>query len=469
MFFLDETLRISRIAGTLAEWLEDEPEAFIGEPITAILAPDDVGAMEAALSRVQTTGTSHSIACRFAVASERIPVEIELAPVAPDAELGAIIGTVHQHGPTDLSVTATSQLLQLQNFIGLLDDAAVVYEIESTEPMVKSVNDAFEETFGYHGQSLVGDSLNDYIVPGDHQNEATRLDEEVAAGNVTTALVKRQTASGLEEFSYRGLPIEGTDEHQYGLAIYGDLTAGQHARQHLQVLHRVLRHNVRNDLTVILGMAEKIATTTPDTEVEQAATRILDRAESLEAVSAKARMAEDILGESPADTIVEVGRTVATVVSDAQSRWPDATIETDIETPLPVSTGLAIQDALENLVENAITHNTESPTVRVTTQTETPIQTTTRASGREVIITIEDDGPGIPANERDVVFEGADMTQLRHSNGLGLWVVRWIVDSANGTLSYERSDGWSVITLRFPRADEFQDGTDSESRQHDTA
>jgi len=466
MFFLDDDFRINRITGSLAEWLEQDPDALVGEPITKIVDSTDTGALQTAVEQVSETQSSHSIACHFTVADESVPVDIELAPVAPESALGTMIGRVQREAiPQN---TVASQLVQLRNFIELLDDAAVVYELVDTDPIVKAVNTAFEESFGYHAEYIVDESLNDYIVPSDKQQEATRFDERIADGNVTTAVVRRQTKNGVQKFTYRGLPIDQESDRRYGLAIYADMTEQQQARQHLQVLHRVLRHNVRNELTVILGMAEQITQTTETDDVREAANRIISRAEDLASVSDKARMAADILGDSPSDTVVEVGSTATEVVADARAEWPEATITTDIETPLPVSTGLEIRDALENLVENAIMHNSDSPAVSVTAGMETPIHASTRGSGQNVVLRVKDNGPGIPEHERAVIFEDADMTQLKHGSGLGLWVVRWIVESADGSVSYMRDDGWTTITLRLPLATDFGEVGESGQANQDS-
>ena len=335
MFFLDEDLRISRIAGTLAEWFDHGHEALLGEPVTAVVAQADVGALQTALSQVMDTQTSQTVSCRFDVAGETIPVTIDLAPVASESALGTVMGTVHRK--TVPEERPSPQQVRLRNFIELLDDAAVVYELVDGEPLVKAVNSAFEGTFGYQPEYIVGESLNDYIVPAEYQAEAAQFDEQVADGNVTTELVRRQTTSGVQEFSYRGLPIDRTEGRRYGLAIYADMTETQHARQHLHVLHRVLRHNVRNNLTVILGMAEQITDNATTAEVTDAASRIISHAEELAGVSEKARMAENMLGESPSDTIVEVGGAATDVVANARTTWPNSTIETDIERLLHLS------------------------------------------------------------------------------------------------------------------------------------
>jgi signal transduction histidine kinase len=201
-------------------------------------------------------------------------------------------------------------------------------------------------------------------------------------------------------------------------------------------------------------MTDEIVAQTDSEQIATAAERIAERATSLEGVSENARIAEKILGEPPSGTVIDVGTAANEVVAAARDAWPDVTIATDIETPLPVKTGVEITDALENLVENAIVHNTGERSVRVTAQKRTPIHASTRGSGQYVTIAVKDNGPGIPQHERAVVFDEEDMTQLKHGSGLGLWIVRWITESANGSVTHDRRDGWTTLKLRLPLATE---------------
>jgi signal transduction histidine kinase len=70
--------------------------------------------------------------------------------------------------------------------------------------------------------------------------------------------------------------------------------------------------------------------------------------------------------------------------------------------------------------------------------------------GSEVRVSIADSGPQIPKEEIDVFGDGE--TQLRHSSGVGLWLVTWIVESYGGEVSFERSAEGNVVTLVFPGA-----------------
>lgn len=66
-------------------------------------------------------------------------------------------------------------------------------------------------------------------------------------------------------------------------------------------------------------------------------------------------------------------------------------------------------------------------------------------------VTVTDNGPGIPKAERQVVTDGNE-TPLEHASGVGLWVVRWIVDAADGRLQfYSEETNGSRVSLQFDR------------------
>jgi sensor histidine kinase regulating citrate/malate metabolism len=70
-----------------------------------------------------------------------------------------------------------------------------------------------------------------------------------------------------------------------------------------------------------------------------------------------------------------------------------------------------------------------------------------------VDVHVEDDGPGVPGSERDVVVGDAAITQLQHGSGIGLWMTRWLVGVFDGELVIEDNDPrGTVVTLRLPRS-----------------
>lgn len=460
MFILNNKNEITRITSEITDWLAINPQQLQNENILSLVADEDVLVLQTAISAVQesSVSTSRRFACHLDINNRAIPVKIELSTLPEESTVGNLIGTIRSDTQTGAAEGPGSQQIQLREFIELFNDPTVLFEMVDGEPIVRAVNSAFEDIFGYTSEFVVNESLDNYIVPVRHKPQARKLNKKVLNGETATKVVTRRTTVGAQEFAYRGLPI-GPDTHQrddnmYGLGIYANISEEQRARQQLQVLHRVLRHNLRNELTVILGVAEKITTEAEMSEICELGERIIDRAEHLEGVSQKAHLAEKLLGDPPSNMVVDVGSIASEVASESRDTWPEATITSDIETPLPVSTGREFKDVLENLVENAIKYNREDPTVHLTAHSQTPIHASTREVGQNAIISVEDNGPGIPEHEREAIFGKEDITQLNHGSGLGLWVVRWIIELSDGTVVHERDDGWTKIRISLPLAAE---------------
>lgn len=455
MFRLNDQNRFEFINTAFSERFGADPSELYGVEIMTLVAAGDTQTLEQSLERVRNDGglESEICTCRVGLHGEKTNATIEL--YAPDdrSDGDDIVGVVRTDSGSQLPETAEFHRDRFNQLFNLIDDAVVEVEILDSEPIVRSVNPGFEDLFGYPAEDVLGNSLNDFIVPDSHTNEAAFFDRRTADGKVNSDIVTRQTINGPQEFLYRGIPYNRTDAGQYGLAIYADMSDQKRTRQHLQVLHRVLRHNLRNELVVVMGQAEEIREQTDSPQIEKAATRIIERGETLETVSKKAQAAESVIGDS-SSSIVDIAEITHEVVSEVQNRWSDATVEITVDETSGVQVSGKIRDAIYNLVENAIVHNSAQPTVRVEVDQYTPVYSNTRVSSPTelVVVRVADDGPGIPEHERAAVFGEEELTQLTHGSGLGLWVVQWVTESADGSVVYERDDGWTTIELRFPQA-----------------
>ena len=233
----------------------------------------------------------------------------------------------------------------------------------------------------------------------------------------------------------------------------------------LTVLNRVLRHDVRNDLTVIAGYLDR-ARRESDADIAEYLDGIEARAERIERLSDHARLAEDaVLGgdtvEGTTDLVLVAERVGGTIARDFPSASVSVRTEVDDATALVPGHDL-LESALHNVVENAVEHaGHEAPTVDVTVRVRSadaidgprPRLSDGMAADSVVEVVVADDGPGFPERERTVLEEGGE-DALESSSGMGLWVVHWIVDAVGGvTTVADRTGGGSVVTLRFPRLD----------------
>jgi len=103
--------------------------------------------------------------------------------------------------------------------------------------------------------------------------------------------------------------------------------------------------------------------------------------------------------------------------------------------------------AVEHVVRNAAEHNDAAdPRVEITAR-----RPATDAGVVEV--TVADNGPGIPTDEKEVLLDG-EKTPLKHGSGLGLWIVNWIITRTGGRIAFERNEPrGSRVTMALPPAD----------------
>ena len=230
----------------------------------------------------------------------------------------------------------------------------------------------------------------------------------------------------------------------------------------LTVLNRVLRHDVRNDLTVIAGYID-LARREGDESIHEYLDGIEARAERIERLSDHARLAEDaVLGDDAAEGTTDLALVAERVVGTIARDFPAASVSVDTGgTSARVPGHDLLESAVHNVVENAVEHaGREDPTVDVTVRVHPagaatdggrPRLPSGEAADSVVEVVVADDGPGFPERERTVLEDGGE-DALESSSGMGLWVVHWIVDAVGGvTTVADRDGGGSVVTLRFPR------------------
>lgn len=308
-------------------------------------------------------------------------------------------------------------------------------------------NDAVLDLLGFESrEELVGRSIFEVIHPDDHdlarREMADVIGRKAPTGPTRMRLnppdrgvryIRVSTAIG----SFLGADI--------GQAVAVDVTERVERERQLELLEQWLRHNIRNEMSVILGLADAIRTGSAD-DVAESARRIREHAAHLVEQADHERTILDVLLPGTGTRIVptDLGDVVERAVEECREAFPDAEIELVGPEGVRVEALPEIGTAVGELVENAVRHNdTEVPEVRVEVAADDGMGS----------VRIADNGPGIPEGERDCLLLDREIDELHHGSGLGLVLVYWVVRLSDGEITFaENEPRGSVVTIALPRS-----------------
>ena len=252
-------------------------------------------------------------------------------------------------------------------------------------------------------------------------------------------------ANGGATFALSYTPLTDPSGDSVGsmLVLY-DITEQRRREQQLGVLNRVLRHNLRNEMTVISGYAELLESNATDpTHVTQAKT-IVDASDRLNAIAEKARTFEEVQQRTTQPASLSVADVLADVVTETAAAGDDATVDWTVTPPsLRLRTDeVVLSLLLRNLVQNAVVHaETPDPTVTITVTRPADADDTARFE-------IRDQNDPIPDQEIQTLRAGEE-TPLQHGQGIGLWIVYWCVQQLHADIRFAYDDG-NVLIVTVP-------------------
>jgi signal transduction histidine kinase len=238
-----------------------------------------------------------------------------------------------------------------------------------------------------------------------------------------------------------------------------EVTEQKRHEQRLEVANRILRHNLRNELNVILGQAVSLQQSLP--EEREALVSIREAASRLNDLGEKARHIQSSLSwDADAHRQVDLVAAVTTVVVDCREAYPTARIALDgpDEALVRAPSAGVVETVVGNLIENAVEHNDSH---------EPRVDVEIRVRNGTVTLEVADDGPGIPPGEIAVLQQGSE-TKLEHGSGIGLWLVHWFVAAMGGDIAFHEAGG-TVVEVTLERADSPASADTTESEPAEVA
>ena len=340
-------------------------------------------------------------------------------------------------------------------------DAVVVGEAESGRIVLW--NEAAGRLFGYTEQEAVGRLIEDLIPERLRSHHRAGLRRFVETG--TGALLSSHTVVDLVALHSSGRevdieltlsPLTAVDQtSHYAMAVIRDVSERKQAERELQELNEALRdfvavvaHDMRNPLSVIVGMSSLLTGTTPFPDDER--DRMLQAMERNALVLS--RFVDDLLTvsklEAGAVDVRPVATSVLSVAEHIVAELSDPTavsLEGDASV-MAMADPSHLERVLRNYLINAVTYG------------EAPIQVDVRQVGAEAVVIVRDHGPGVPDELAQRLFEKfarSPQSRDKGGTGLGLSIVRGLARANGGDAWYEPANPvGACFGVRFPASTE---------------
>jgi len=334
-------------------------------------------------------------------------------------------------------------------FEALIEHSNDLITVVKPDGVIRYQSKSIDTVLGYSPEDLLDENVFGFVHPDDRAEVRDVLETMVerSSGNTVTRLEYRfRRADGswawLESVaSYR------PDSSITGTVINSrDITPRKESQQQAAVLNRTLRHNLRNELNVMLGHAQPLLE--GDSEaVSSRAEAIVSKVWDLHDIATYTKDLADILeSHSVSQRRLDVTDLLERIAADVATDHPDAAFDIDVPSERMVMGAPKLDVALDHVVRNALEHNdAEQPRVELAVG---------RADGDGYVeVSVADNGPGIPEHEKEVLLAGEERP-LKHASGLGLWIVNWIITRSGGRILFEDNEPrGSRVTLALPAAE----------------
>jgi PAS domain S-box-containing protein len=390
--------------------------------------PDDRETIERAFERAIEDGVSYDLELRLVAAdgAERW-VRTRGDPLIEDGTVTRVRGTLQDiSGPKE-----RERQLQAERdrFRAVFEESFDAMVIANDDGVIVDANESASTLFGLPSDDLLGQSIEEFA-PDDYDFNTGWTDFQQAEDERGEfPLVRPDGEQRIVEYAATANVTPG--EH---LSVLRDVTdrnsrARELERQNerLEDFASIVSHDLRNPLNVA-GSRVELAQDDCDSEHLESAMGALERMETL---------IDDIL------TLARLGEPVGDfdsvrLDSLVTSCWANvstgnATIEVDVDRSIRAD-GSRLRQLLENIIRNAVEHGGTDVTVRI--------------GELDGGFYVEDDGPGIPPEDRDQIFEAGYSTS-REGTGFGLSIAQEIIEAHGWTVTVtEGADGGARFEIR---------------------
>ena len=313
-----------------------------------------------------------------------------------------------------------------ENFRKIFENTPLGMTLAQPDLRFRLVNPSWVSMMGYPEEELREMSFKDITHPDDLTGDIEGI-RALEAGTIPVYSTEKRYIRKDGSTLWGALNVttvrnqDGTLRHY--LAQIEDITSRKQAEDALRLANRKLnllsgitRHDIKNQLLALNGFLEVLRRKTPDPALKGYFTRITETSARISAMIEFTKEYEKIGVTAPA------WQDTRTLVETAAMQAPlgKIIVKNDLPAGTEVYADPLVVKVIYNLMDNAARYGDTITSIRFSLQ---------EYNGNQIII-CEDDGKGIPADEKERIFERG----FGKNTGLGLALSREILDIAGITI-----------------------------------
>ncbi|PTD94890.1 hypothetical protein C9439_00165 [archaeon SCG-AAA382B04] len=312
----------------------------------------------------------------------------------------------------------------------ILDNVPAMIWYKDTDNNFIRVNKAAAEATGMKPEEIEGKSAEEV-----YPNQAKEYYEDdleiIKSEEPKTGIIEKLgTVEGEERWVRTDkVPYYDKDGNITGVIVLSiDITERKKAEEREQFLHSLLRHDVLNKFQVVEGYLELLKEETE--ENKEYVDKALEATKESEDIIQKVRTLRKVKGEELEE--IELKPVVQEVLDENKAVAEENGFELIENCSLGdcrVKAGGLLKRLFSNLIENAIKHSNG-----------TKIRISGKEKDQEVICSVEDDGKGIPDEQKDKIFKRGFKNEETGGTGLGSYLAKEITENYGGKIEARDSE-----------------------------
>ncbi|OUJ18443.1 Signal transduction histidine kinase containing PAS domain [Methanonatronarchaeum thermophilum] len=311
----------------------------------------------------------------------------------------------------------------------MIENLNEVIYILDTKAQIKYVSPNAEEITGYTIQELKQKNYIDLVHPQDVKGRIKHF-QKALSGEAEPTDYRFITKNGeIRWVRTQARPATKNGEIIGVQGVLTDITDLKKAKKREEFIHSLLRHDVQNKIQIIHGYSQLLNNLNIPKEAEEYIEKTKKAAEEATEIIEKVRTLRKAQKEEikPINLNTAIQKSINLIQPVAETKKIKIKHQPTQKTQL-VKASPILDRALYNILENAVKHSKAN---KIQIHLKTTKNTTT--------CIIEDNGKGIPNDQKNNVLQKGYTTNPKKGTGLGLFLVKTLIETYGGNIQVKDS------------------------------